>query len=242
MKRKILSVITLTLSVGIFMTLINCNSGSGNKAEFDQKAFNEQIQGVFEYLRPNQGLSINFDNHFIFVYGDSDTSMVCQAGTCTVSRDTVIFTAQYASNPELVGTSIRWSARFMNNDSIQCFIFDDSGNITMEFYSKRLVNVDENIVTQMKKFEGSYNYVSGYGGGIILSGYMVYITQSNGGAGTYEEINDTVTFKRLFSTDPELIGAETTWVNESRTGDTLNWAVVNKTGEVRSRGKSLYSR
>jgi hypothetical protein len=100
--------------------------------------------------------------------------------------------------------------------------------------------VDENSIRQLKKFEGSYKYVSGPGGGIILSGYMLYLTQSNGGAGTYKENNDTVTFVRLFCTNPDLIGAETSWINESMAGDTLNWAVISETGEVISRGKSLY--
>lgn len=244
MKRKILTALTLTITVGLFMAFTSCNSGSGNtgdKAAFDQEAFNEQIQGVFEYLSPHQGLSANFDGNFIFIFGDSDSTMACHGGTYTITKDTVIYTTRFASSPELVGTIIRWSARFMDNDSIKFFLFDDSGNITMEFYDKRLATVDENMLSQLKKFEGSYKYVSGEGGGILLSGYGLYIT-SNGGAGTYTENNDTVTFKRLFSTEPNLIGTKITWVNESRTGDTLNWAVINNKGEAHSRGKSLYSR
>ena len=245
MKRKILTVISLTLTVGLFVIFSSCNSGSKSRSVSDTKEFNpevykEQLQGVWAYLPPYQGMSAMLDNHFIFVFGDSDTSMFCQSGTFITSGDTVIYTTQYSSNPELVGTSIKWSAHFLDNDSVKTIIYDDERNIINELYNIRKAKVDENTVSQMKKFEGSYKYVSGYGGGIILSGYMVYITQSNGGAGTYIEKNDTVTFKRLFSADPELIGAETTWVNESRNGDTLNWATINDAGKVKSRGQSVY--
>ncbi|WP_340114052.1 hypothetical protein [Maribellus mangrovi] len=241
MKRKFLLV--LTLGVALLVTYTSCNLKSGNKTEekatFNQEVFNQQIQGVLEYLPPNQGLAANFDNHFIFIFGDSDSTMVSQMGTYKTTGDTVIYTTLYSSNPELVGTVIRWSADFTNSDSIKVVIFDESGNISMELYNRWKAKLDDNTISQLKKFEGSYKYASGRGGGIILSGYGIYITQS-GGAGIYEEKNDTVIFKRLFSTDPELIGTELTWVNESRTGDTLNWAVINKTGEVVSTGQSLY--
>ena len=222
-----------------------CNSGSGGNTEdkvaFNQEAFNKQIQGVYGYLDPNQGLSAIFDNNFLFVFGDTDTTMVCQGGTYTTTGDTVIYTTRFASSPELVGSVIRWSAQFMdNNDSVKVVLFDDDGNITQEFYNNRIVSVDENIVRQLKKFEGSYKYVSHQGGGIILSGYLIALGQSDGAAGTYVDTNDTVTFKYLFSTNPDLIGTEFTWVNESMAGDTLNWALINETGEVVSRGKSLY--
>jgi hypothetical protein len=222
----------------------SCNSGSENNTEekvvFNQEAFDKQLQGVYEYLGPNQGLAANFENNFIFIFGDSDTTMVCQVGTYTTTGDTVVYTTRFASDPDLVGSSIKWSPRFMNNDSVKTIIFDDHGNITSEFYNTRKVKVVENTISQLKKFEGSYKYISNQGGGIILSGYMIYLTQSNGGAGTYEDKNDTVTFIRTFCTNPDLIGTETTWVNESIAGDTLNWAVINETGAVVSRGKSLY--
>jgi len=243
MKRKILTALTLTLTLGLFMAITSCNTGSGNKTEnkaaFSQETFSQQIQGVFAYMTPYQGLAANFDNNFVFVFGDSDTTMFCQAGTYKTSGDTVIYTTQYATIPELVGSVIRWSADFTDSDSIKIVLFDERGNITQEFLNARKFEVDENTTSQLKKFEGSYKYASGQGGGILLSGYGVYIT-SNGGAGTYTENNDTVTFTRSFSTDPDLIGGVTTWVNESRIGDTLNWAVINKTGEIVSRGQSLY--
>lgn len=245
MKRRILIVLRLTLIFGLFAAFTSCNSGSKSKNKdkvaFNQETFNQKIQGVFEYLPPNQGIAANFDNNFIFVFGDSDTTMVCQAGTYITIADTVICTTQYASNPELEGSVIRWSADFADSDSIKVVLFDDNGNIIQELYNSRIATVDENSITQLKKFEGSYKYLSSQGKGILISGYGIYMT-SNGGAGTYTENNDTVTFKRLFSTEPDLIGTVTTWVNESRTGDTLNWAVINNNGEIRSRGKSLYSR
>ena len=48
-------------------------------------------------MTPYQGLAANFDNNFVFVFGDSDTTMFCQAGTYKTSGDTVIYTTQYAT-------------------------------------------------------------------------------------------------------------------------------------------------
>jgi hypothetical protein len=83
-----------------------CNSGSGSNTEdkvvFNQEAFDKQIQGVYEYLGPNQGLAANLENNFIFIFGDSDTTMVCQIGTYTTTGDTVIYTTRFATNPDLV--------------------------------------------------------------------------------------------------------------------------------------------
>lgn len=244
MKKRLAQVVFL-LVIGLSILWISgCTSGSGNKSEdkvtFNKEVFNKQIQGVAEYLSPNQGLSAMFDNNFIFIFGDSDTSMVCQKGIYTTSVDTVIFTTKYATNPELVGSVIRWSPRFLEGDNYKAVLFDDNGNITDEIFSVWKSKVDENTIRQLKKFEGSYDYVSQEGGGIILSGYMIYLTPSNGGAGPYKETNDTVTFNRLFCTNPDFIDTETTWVNLSKEGDTLNWAVINKTGEIRSKGQSLY--
>ena len=249
MKRKLLKGLSFFVILGLFMTFTSCNSGSKSKtedkADFNQEAYDQQIQGVFEYLSPNQGLSVNYDKHFIFIFGNSDTSMVCQAGSYTVSRDTVIFTTQYATDPELVGTSIKWSAPFTDNDSIKFFLFDDSGNITFEFYSKRLVKVDENIVSQMKDIEGFYQYAAPNRGlSTMLGGYYIYLYGQPDGemiaqAGKYKVDKDKTTCKNHFATNPQLIGVESDWIKKSVIGNTLTWVTIDDKGEITSTGKSV---
>lgn len=251
MKRKILTTLTLAFAVGLFITFSSCNSGSKNKTEtkaaFNKEAYNSQLQGIFAYLPPNQGMSAMLDNHFIFVFGDSDTTMVCQAGTFETFEDTVIYTTEYSSNPELVGSIIKWSAVFMDNDSLKTIIFDDNGNITTELYNIRKVKVDEQMLSQMKDWEGVYKYLLPRKAmGMNFGGYILYGGQIGSGvsgtAATYENNNDTITVKRLFALDPSKKGEGFRWINESMNGDTLNWATINNAGEILSRGQSVYLR
>ncbi|GEM_PF-706591 len=249
MKRKILAALSLTLTVGLFVTFTSCNSSSKKQTKeevtFNQEDYNKQLQGVFEYLPPNQGMSAMFGNHFIFVFGDSDTTMVCQGGTYTVSGEKVVYTTEYASDPELVGSTIKWSAQFLKDDNVKTIIYDDERNIINELYNIRKVKVDEQMLSQMKDWEGVYKYLLprkamgiNFGGYIIAGGQMG--SEASGTAATYEHKNDTVTVKRLFALDPGKKGKGFRWVNESMSGDTLNWATINSSGEVMSRGQSVY--
>jgi len=251
MKKELLKGIALLTMSGLFMFTTSCNSVSksktGDKGAFNQEAFNEQIQGVWQYLSPNQGYSAAYNNKFIFIFGDSDSTMVCQAGTYTTSGDTVIYTTQYASNPELIGSVIRWSPRFTGNDIFKFVLFDDKGNITNEISNSWKAHVDETTISNLREFEGSYNYLPpGVGAGILLSGYFLYVGGSVNAAGgdvfTYSYRNDTVTCKSIFSTHPETSMTDLRFISESMSGDTLSWASINDKGEIRSRGKSLYSR
>ena len=249
MKKVVVQGLFIAGIIGLIFNFSSCNSSSKSKnseeVEFDQEAYDNQLQGVFEYLPPNQGMSAMFDNHFIFVFGDSDATMVCQGGTYTTSGDKVEFTTQYASNPELVGSIINWSPVFMDNDSLKTILFDADGNISSEFYNIRKVKVDEQTINQMKEWEGVYRYPAPANAmGIVFGGYILYGGQMGSGvsgtAAKYEQNNDTVKVKRLFTLDPSKKGTEFRWINESMNGDTLNWATINNAGEVLSRGKSVY--
>lgn len=262
MKKELLQVLFLIGLSCLFFTFTGCNSGSKNQTNeevaFNQETFDKQIQGVYKYGAPYQGISTIFDNHFIFVFGDSDTTMFCQGGTYTASGDTVTYTTKYSSNPEFIGTTITWTADFMGEDSIKVTIFDDNakgeikdnlrdegGTILSELYNIRIAKVDEQAVSQMMEWEGVYTYTPPRKAmGIVFGGYILYGGQigsgASGTAATYEHKNDTVTVKRLYTLDPNKKGTGFRWINESINGDTLNWATINNADEIMSRGKSVY--
>lgn len=97
----------------------------------------------------------------------------------------------------------------------------------------------------MKDFEGFYQYFSPlHGLSVCLDGYYIFLFGESDStlsvnAGTYENYNDTILSKYLFSTDPQLVGGEFNWVNQSFVRDTLTYALLNEAKEISSIGQSV---
>jgi len=73
--------ILLTLSVMLTLTTLIFQSCTTDNCAKENTASITPIEGVFQYLSPLQGQAIMIDNHFSYVVGLYDSTMVAQTGT-----------------------------------------------------------------------------------------------------------------------------------------------------------------
>ncbi|MBT6671503.1 MAG: hypothetical protein HN593_03215 [Lentimicrobiaceae bacterium] len=114
----------LTLTTLIFQSCTTDNCTKENTASITP------IEGVFQYLPPLQGQAIMIDNHFSYVVGLYDSTMVAQTGTYIEKNDTIYNEIIYSSNPELIGYKYKWSVESLNGDTLIYVIYNNEGEIT----------------------------------------------------------------------------------------------------------------
>ncbi len=248
MKRKTLTGPTLIFALALFMIFSGCNSGTGNQSNTDfvdpdPIAMSELIQGVFELLPPYQGYSIYLDGHFLVFYELSESAVISAGGKYEISGDTINDIFLNTTDPNLIET--KWVAEMLEGDTIKGTMFNVDGSVQGVFRAVKKVNPTEEIRSQMKGFEGFYQYVPpSMGLSTMLGGYYIYLAGQSEDymdamAGTYEYNNDTVTCIREFAIDPQIKGTTLTWVSESVKGDTLTHVVINDEKEAMGRGQSV---
>lgn len=86
MKHPFLKELSLLIIASIFFHLLSCGSGSEEQNEtdataFDQEAYKQQVEGIYEYLSPYQGLAFMYEGEYIYIYGKNDSTMYSHAGT-----------------------------------------------------------------------------------------------------------------------------------------------------------------
>jgi len=104
--------------------------GVGNMDEVLQNA--SGIDGVYEYLAPGKGQSINRNGRFVYLFGPADGKgpMSSQAGTYTFSGDTVTNTITYATDTRQIGTSFKWKVKSWSGDTVVYETMNMKGELT----------------------------------------------------------------------------------------------------------------
>ncbi|TRX72537.1 hypothetical protein [Carboxylicivirga sp. M1479] len=147
------------LSAGRFLFLIcltsiclaACNPGS-NKAEKNQTSSPQQdhqiaeIEGVFEYIAPNQGIAIMLKGRYIYIYGESDDSMYCHSGIYKTSGEIITNTILFAPKAEDVGRSFQWKVLSLSGKTLLAAILDADGNILHKVRSLQKVVADDQLI------------------------------------------------------------------------------------------------
>ena len=247
MKRKILTVFSLTYTVGLFVIFISCNSGSKSKTDSSvskEQVTSDMIQGAFELVSPNQGYVIYLDDYFLFIYGNSDNTMFSNGGKYEISGDTITDHFLFSTNPNMVG-STKWIAERLKGDTIKGTMFNPDGSIQGVFRMSKKVEPTEETRSQMKDIEGFYQYAAPNRGlSTMLGGYYIYLYGQPDGemiaqAGKYKVDKDKTTCKNQFATNPQLIGVESDWIKKSVIGNTLTWVTIDDKGEITSTGQSV---
>ncbi len=100
------------------------------------------IDGVFEYLPPDKGQSINRNGRYTYLYGPADGSgpMISQAGAYRISGDTVTNTINYSTDNSLIGQSFRWTITAASGDTISYNVINMDGKV---YDSGRAVRVSK---------------------------------------------------------------------------------------------------
>ena len=131
MKRKILTVTGLTLTVGLVVIFTSCNSGTGSNADNasgEIKTTIEMIEGVWEYLPPTKGFGIMYENYYSYMFDMPDSTKWAHSGTYEVLNDTITNTVIYSSNETMVGYQFKWTADSFESDTITITTYDIKGN------------------------------------------------------------------------------------------------------------------
>ena len=246
MKRKILTVLSLTFTVGLFVIFTRCNSGSKSKTDFSvskEQVTSDMIQGAFELVPPYQGYTIYLDDYFLLCYGMSDSTMICAGGKYEISGDTITDIFLYTTYPNIVDT--KWTAEKLGGDTVKITMFNPDGSIMDVARVVKKINPTEEIRSQMKDIEGFYQYAAPNRGlSTMLGGYYIYLYGQPDGemiaqAGKYKVDKDKTTCKNQFATNPQLIGVESDWIKKSVIGNTLTWVTLDDKGEITSTGQSV---
>lgn len=89
------------------------------------------IDGIYEYLPPLKGQSVNRHGKFVYLFGPADGKgpMVSQAGTYELSGDTVTNTVTYCTDRTQVGTAYRWTPISWSGDTATYAILTEKGAI-----------------------------------------------------------------------------------------------------------------
>jgi hypothetical protein len=96
-----------------------------------QGARPSRLEGSFEYIAPLTGQAIFANGRFVFLYGPVDGSgpMTSSAGTYEIARDTGSATIAYSTDPQLVGSSFRWTAGSWSGDTLAYIAMNDAGQV-----------------------------------------------------------------------------------------------------------------
>lgn len=91
-----------------------------------------RLEGTFEYLAPLKGQAILANGRYVFLYGPADESapMTGHAGSYQIARDTGSATISYATDPQMVGATFRWTAVAWSGDTVTYAVLDEAGQIT----------------------------------------------------------------------------------------------------------------
>ncbi|WP_163323959.1 hypothetical protein [Draconibacterium mangrovi] len=250
MKRKITARVALTLIVGFFVIILSCNSGSKNQSKTVSvdpapEITIETIGGISEFPPPLQGYAIYLDNNFLIISGDSESNISCFGGSYEINGETVVNTIRYATDPNLIGNTEEWKAELLEQDTFLITLFDEEGNVNRTLKSIRKVYPSA-LKSQMTDIEGFFTYLPPLQGQAAnIAGYYIYLfgqadNTMSANAGTYENHNDTITCKYLYSTTPELVGGEFSWMNQTIVADTFTYAILSDLEEdVPVIGRSL---
>lgn len=100
---------------------------------------------------------------------------------------------------------------------------------------------------QASPMEGTFEYVDPLRGqSIMRDGRWVFLygpadggAPMTGEAGTYEIVRDTAIHTVAYSTDPDRVGTVFRWTLGPVSGDTAGYVVMDETGQVTGRGRSV---
>lgn len=87
------------------------------------------IDGHYKYLPPTQGEGVNHNGRFLYLFGPADGKgpMISQAGSQTVSGDTVKNYIEFSTNSTQVGTIYMWRVTSWSGDTTYYETMDASG-------------------------------------------------------------------------------------------------------------------
>lgn len=104
--------------------------GASNVDEALQEA--SGIDGVYEYLPPLKGQSIVRNGQFVYLFGQADGNgqMISQAGTHTISGDTVKNTVTYCTDPKQIGSIYLWRVTSWSGDTVSVETMNEKGQQT----------------------------------------------------------------------------------------------------------------
>ena len=117
--------------MGLTILLSACNQGSKVMKNCNKASIINDIDGVYEYLPPGKGQSVNRNGRFVYLFGSPDgKSMTSQAGTYIISGDTVKNTITYCTDPGQVGAVYWWKVKSWSGDTISFNLMNDKSEIT----------------------------------------------------------------------------------------------------------------
>jgi predicted ester cyclase len=98
------------------------------------------IEGVYQYLPPNKGQAIIKSSNYLFLFGPSDGSqpMIGQAGTYTLSNDTVKVKVLNSTIKSQEGSEYWWRVKSWQGDTVTYETMNTRGEITGMARSLRL--------------------------------------------------------------------------------------------------------
>ena len=90
------------------------------------------MEGTFEYVGTLKGQAILSNGRYAFLSGPVDGSapMTGDAGTYSIVRDTATHRITYATSPQRVGTTYRWTAESWSADTLAYVVMNDAGQVT----------------------------------------------------------------------------------------------------------------
>jgi hypothetical protein len=98
------------------------------------------VDGIFQYLPPGKGQSINQNGRFVYLFGPADGkgTMTSQAGTQIISGDTIKNTITFSTDTKQIGTTYWWRVKSVDGDTLTYELMSDKGQITGEGRAVRL--------------------------------------------------------------------------------------------------------
>jgi predicted ester cyclase len=98
------------------------------------------VDGIFQYLPPGKGQSINQNGRFVYLFGSADgkRTMTSQAGTQIISGDTIKNTITFSTDTKQIGTTYWWRVKSVDGDTLTYELMSDKGQITGEGRAVRL--------------------------------------------------------------------------------------------------------
>src|SRR5688500_8380281 len=100
------------------------------------------IDGLYEYMPPLRGQGINHNGRFLYLFGPADGKgpMISQAGTQTVSGNTIKNTIIFCTDPKQIGTSYTWMLKSFSGDTITYDMMDEKAQVIATGKAVRISN------------------------------------------------------------------------------------------------------
>ena len=128
MKNYTTGLVAAIMSLTILLSA--CNQES-KVTEPNTASVNNDIDGVYEYLAPGKGQSVNRNGRFVYLFGSPDgKSMTSQAGTYIISGDTVKNTVTYSTDPKQIGFVYWWKVKSWSGDTVSYNTMNEKSEIT----------------------------------------------------------------------------------------------------------------